>query len=371
MPPPGALNKRARRLLIIGMLVLVGVSIYRFYYAPPPGPYVGFSGATMGTTWNVKVAGDDLGPESLRKIVAAIDEALDDVVRRMSTWESHSELSRFNASASLLPFEISPPVVEVLAIAEEVSRESGGAFDVTVGPLVEAWGFGKGEPAPSPPSETKLKYLRGRVGYRGLILDKEAATLAKREPGMEVDVSAIAKGYGVDRVAQALDELGHANYLVEVGGELRARGRKNNGQIWRVAIERPSEEIRTLHRALALRDTSMATSGDYRNYYESDGKRISHTIDPRSGRPIDHTLASVSVVHPSATWADAWATALNVLGPKAGYDLAVREGLPAHFIVRSAPAGFESVSTPEFAVLLAKTDSPEAPTRGEPNSPRE
>jgi FAD:protein FMN transferase len=369
MPPPGALDNRARRLLIIGMLVLVGVSVYRLYYAPPPGPYVGFSGATMGTTWNVKVAGDDLGPGSLRKIGAAIDKALDDVVERMSTWESHSEISRFNASASLLPFKVSPPVLEVLSIAEAVSRESDGAFDITVGPLVEAWGFGKAEPASSPPSDATLAHIRSRVGYRGLRLDGEAGTIAKSNPRMEVDVSAIAKGYGVDRVAEALEGLGHRDYLVEVGGELRARGMKNNGQVWRVAIERPSDEIRTLHRVLALRDASMATSGDYRNYYESDGKRVSHTIDPRTGHPIDHTLASVSVVHPSATWADAWATALNVLGPQAGYALAIREGLAVHFILRSAPGGFEVLSTPPFAALLAATEAldPTVPDESQPS----
>ena len=159
------------------------------------------------------------------------------------------------------------------------------------------------------------------------------------------------------------------NSVVEVGGELRARGMKNNGQVWRVAIERPSDEIRTLHRVLALRDASMATSGDYRNYYESDGKRVSHTIDPRTGHPIDHTLASVSVVHPSATWADAWATALNVLGPQAGYALAIREGLAVHFILRSAPGGFEVLSTPPFAALLAATEAldPTVPDESQPS----
>ena len=358
MPPPGALDGRTRKLLIVGVVLLAGFSVYRLLYATPPGPYIAFSGATMGTTWNVKVAGDDLGPGALRAIGAAIEEALDDVVGRMSTWESGSELSRFNASPSLLPFEISPPVVEVLGIAQRISQESGGAFDITVGPLVHAWGFGGADRTPSPPSDDDLSHIQARVGYRGLRLDPQAGTLAKTHPRMEVDVSAIAKGYGVDRVAEALEDLGHTDYLVEVGGELRARGQKNNGQIWRVAIERPSDEIRTLHRVLVLRDSAMATSGDYRDFYESDGKRVSHTIDPRSGRPIGHALASVSVVHPSATWADAWATALNVLGPEAGYALALREDLAVHFIVRSGPEGFESRSTPQFAALLATPQPP-------------
>ena len=365
MPPPVALDRRTRTLLMVGVLVLAAFSVYRLGFAPPPGPYVAFSGTTMGTTWNVKVAGDDLGPEALRMIGQGIGNALDDVVRRMSTWESSSELSRFNALDSSLPFVITPPVVDVLTIAQAVSRRSNGAFDVTVGPLVEAWGFGRSDPAPSPPSNAEIARLLERVGYRGLRLDARAGTVIKIHPRAEIDVSAIAKGYGVDRVAEALEDLGHGDYLVEVGGELRARGRKRGGDDWRVAIERPSEGVRRLHRVLALQDAAMATSGDYRNYYERDGQRLSHTLDPRSGRPIAHALASVSVVHPSATWADAWATALNVLGPEAGYALAESEGLAAHFIVRDPPGEFETRSTPAFAALLALAPNTAGPTEGD------
>jgi thiamine biosynthesis lipoprotein len=361
MPPPAALDRRTRTLLAIGVALLLCLSVYRLWFASPPGPYVSFSGSTMGTTWNVKVAGKDLGPEALREIGARIGESLDDVVRRMSTWESTSELSRFNASTSTLPFAISGPVVHVMTIAEQISRRSGGAFDVTVGPLVNAWGFGSEGPVTSPPSQATLDALLARVGYPGLQLDPLAATLRKAHPKMQVDVSAIAKGYGVDRVAEALENLGRYDYLVEVGGELRARGRRGDGRAWRVAIERPSQQMRTLHRVIELGDNAMATSGDYRNYYKLDGQRISHTIDPRSGRPILHTLASVSVVHESATWADAWATALNVLGPDAGYALAEAQGLSAHFIVSAGPGNFENFSTAAFEALLARSEVP-APT---------
>jgi thiamine biosynthesis lipoprotein len=358
MPPPGALDRRTLTLLIAGVVVLAGFSFYRLVLAPPPGPYVAFSGSTMGTTWNVKVAGDNLGPEALREVGALVAESLDDVVRRMSTWESDSELSRFNASTSTQPIAISEPIVHVLTIAEEISRLSGGAFDVTVGPLVDAWGFGNKGPVSSPPSPAALQTLLGEVGYRGLHLDPKAETLRKAHPGMAVDVSAIAKGYGVDRVAEALEESGYRNYLVEVGGELRARGRRGDGQAWRVAIERPGQEIRTLHWVVELVDRAMATSGDYRNYYELDGKRVSHTIDPRTGQPIGHALASVSVVHASTTWADAWATALNVLGPESGYALAQAQGLAAHFILGTGPGQFENLSTPAFKAL---TTYPAAP----------
>ncbi len=357
MPPPGALNRRTQALLLVGVVLLAGFSVYRLYFAQPPGPYTVYSGATMGTTWNVKVAGDDLGPNAMRAIGAAIEETLDDVVGRMSTWEESSELSRFNAMESTAPFSISPPVVEVLEVAQQVSRRSQGAFDVTVGPLVDAWGFGSQGPTRTPPSEAAIGLLLQRVGYRGLKLDSAASRLEKIDPRMQVDVSAIAKGYGVDRVAGALAALGRRDYLVEIGGELLARGRRNDGRVWRVAIERPTEGIGTVHRVLELQDRAMATSGDYRNYYEIDGRRFSHTLDPRSGRPITHSLASVSVIHESATWADAWATALNVLGPEAGYALADAEGLAAYFIVGQGPEGFESRWTPAFEALASASES--------------
>ncbi len=358
MPPPGALDRRTLALLVTGVVLLAGFTLYRLVFAPPPGPYMSFSGSSMGTTWNVKVTGDDLGAEALREVGARIAESLDDVVRRMSTWESDSELSRFNASTSTQPIAISEPVVHVLTIAEEISRRSGGAFDVTVGPLVDAWGFGSEGPVSSHPSPAALETLLSEVGYRGLQLDPAAGTLRKAHAGMEVDVSAIAKGYGVDRVAEALEKLGYRDYLVEVGGELRARGRRGDGRAWRVAIERPSQDIRTLHRVVELTDRAMATSGDYRNYYDLNGQRVSHTIDPRTGQPIAHALASVSVVHESATWADAWATALNVLGPDSGYALAQTQGLAAHFILNAGPGQFESLSTPAFEALMAQPAAP-------------
>ena len=359
MPPPEALTRRTRILLGIGIVILLGFSAHRLYFAEPPGPYVALSGNTMGTTWTVKLAGNDLGPDAIREAGRAVGEALDDVVARMSTWEETSELAKFNALASRRPFEVSESVIDVLSVAHQVNLRSGGAFDVTIGPLVEAWGFGSGAPLEEELSEARIRILLRRVGISILEIDADKNTLRKSHPLAKLDVSAIAKGYGVDRVAEALESLGHLDYLVEVGGELKARGRKRDGAEWRVAIERPSEEIRRLHRVIILEDQAMATSGDYRNYYEIDGKRISHTLDPRTGRPIDHGLASVSVVHERATWADAWATALNVLGPYEGYALALDQGLTAHFIVRSGRESFDEWSTPEFEALLAAAEGPE------------
>lgn len=372
-----ALSGRAKIALPLGILLLVGLSWYRLCHAPFPGPYLEFAGPTMGTTYMVKVASGELDAAAQREIAAAIEAQLARVNALMSNWDPSSEISRFNAHATTAPFPIATETLEVLRIAQEVSRQSGGAFDVTVAPLVRAWGFGV-DAATTPPADDALAALRERVDYRELRLDAERSTVAKARPNVEVDLSAVAKGYGVDRVAEALAALGHRDFLVEIGGELRGRGTRLDGEPWHVAIERPVEGRRQLHTIVPLRDLAIATSGDYRNYREVDGERLSHTIDPRTGRPIRHGLASVSVLHPSAATADALATALNVLGPEKGYALAERMSLPALFIVRSArsdstgsepetrgetrqEAGFESRATPPFERLTAAAESPPTP----------
>jgi thiamine biosynthesis lipoprotein len=347
MPGPGALTPRAKVFLVIGLLVLVGLSVHRLLLAPPAGLYTAFGGATMGTTWSVKVAAD-LAPDEMRQIGAAIQARLDEVNDLMSTYDPESELSRWNAQRSTEPIALSPLTLHVLQIALVVGQLSGGALDVTVGPLVDAWGFGSAERPKQPPTPEQVAELLTRVGQDRLQLDAAAGTLRKQNAATEIDLSAVAKGFGVDRVAEALEELGYHDYLVEVGGELRASGAKRGGAAWRVAIERPDAGLRVVHEAFDLRELAMATSGDYRNYYERDGLRISHTLDPRTGAPIRHELASVTVLDPSAARADALATAINVLGPDAGYDLAEREGLAAYLLVRRAPGEFEARITPAF-----------------------
>jgi len=361
MPPPGALEPRTARLLIFLALALAAFSIHRYWFASPPGPYLVFSGSTMGTTWSVKVASERFSPDEQRRVAATSQAALDRVDDLMSTWDPESEVSRFNALRSSEPFQVSKETAEVVAIAAEVSALSDGAFDITVRPLVNAWGFGAVDTPLEQPAPETLAAARARVGWQKLGLAD--ARLHKSHPATEIDLSAIAKGFGVDQVAETLLSLGHRDFLVEVGGEVRASGRRLDGAVWRVAIEQPDSAVRAIHRVIELREVSMATSGDYRNYYEEDGVRLSHTIDPREGTPIRHSLASVTVLHSSAVWADAWATALNVLGPEAGYALAEREGLSAYFILRDAqggPGGFTSRATPSFAKLLEATASSEA-----------
>ena len=350
MPSPFALTPRTIKLLIAGILILGALSAYRLLLAPPPGPYTSLSGTTMGTTWSVNVASRDMGPSAMRRTATAIQTSLDEVVAHMSTWESDSEISQLNRSTTADPQALSPLLLDVLRVAQTTSQKSQGAFDITVSPLVQLWGFGAALPPEELPSEKEIAEARLHTGYGLLVLDEAARTLTKQDPQIEIDLSAIAKGYGVDRVAEKLESLGYLDYLVEVGGELRARGRRLDGKTWRVAIEAPREGLREIHRVVELKDMAMATSGDYRNFYEHDGKRLSHTLDPRTGRPVEHALASVSVLHTTATAADAWATALNVLGPENGFQVAQEEDLAAYFISRSSTDGqFEVRVTPAFA----------------------
>ena len=349
---------RVRVLLPIAVLVLAWAS-YQLYSQEPERSVLDFHGEALGTTWSVKLASSGLEPELARATLQEIALRIGRVDALMSTWQSTSELSQFNATKSTEAFPVAPQTLEVFEIAQQVSALSGGAFDVTVGPLVQAWGFGS-RGRGTPPDAQTLATLRERVGYQKLAIDAVERSIAKAHPELEADLSAVAKGYAVDELARGLESLGHSAFLVEIGGELRARGRHLDGQPWRVAIEAPGLPERPIHRIVELRELSMATSGDYRNYYEYEGRRLSHTIDPRTGRPIEHGLASVTVLHPEAAWADAWATALNVLGPVAGYDLAVAQGLRAYLILRSeggGPGEFEVRPTPAFEPHLTQGEA--------------
>jgi thiamine biosynthesis lipoprotein len=345
---PEILTPRARLLLPVFLVLLVALTLRSLVCAPLP-PRVQLAGATMGTTWSVTLNASDLPTEARVAAANAIEAALADVDARMSTWREDSELSRFNGAPSTDPVAMSPESLEVFALAADVSQRSGGAFDVTVRPLVAAWGFGAGaRPPGEEPSAAELAALGERVGYALLVVDREAGTLQKLRPDVEADLSAIAKGYAVDQVAAALEGLGHDDYLVEVGGELRVRGERPAGGPWRLAIERPDPDGRAIHAVLLLDAGALATSGDYRSFWENGGQRRAHIIDPRTGRPSTHGLASVSVVHPDAVSADAWATALSVLGPEEGLALARAEGLAAYFIARSADGSLEAFATPDF-----------------------
>jgi thiamine biosynthesis lipoprotein len=307
----------------------------------------------MGTGYTVSVDAD-LSEGERERIGLLIEEQLERVVRLMSNYDTSSQISRFNRHASTGPFAVDPEVVEVLALAREVSERSEGAFDVTVAPLVEAWGFGASDLVESLPDDARLAELLSFVGYRGLTLDQAAATVAKSDPRTRIDVSGIAQGYASDVVAAALADVGLTSFLVDVGGEIRAVGRRRSGRPWRVGIESPDGDA-PVWGSVELGNEGVATSGDYRDWFEEAGVRYAHIVDPRSGRPIRMVGASVTVVHTSAALADAWATALCVLGPEAGFEVAVREGLAAAFIT-TADGRIESRLTPVIAARVERMD---------------
>lgn len=312
--------------------------------------YVELRGETMGTTWAVKLAPDGAAtPEDLQAIVR---DELERVDAAMSTYRPDSELSRLNR-AGAGEHAVSEPLAVVLGLARTVWEGTDGAFDPTVGPLVDVWGFGPLD-VEAAPSQADIDALREQVGFDRLALSAGGVTKPGPGPAPRIDLSAIAKGYAVDRVARALDAAAVEHYMVEVGGEVRVHGQGPAGS-WRIGIEEPATDAaaaRAVHRVVELTAAgrAMATSGDYRNYREHEGVRLSHTIDPRTGRPITHGLASVSVVHESCALADAWATGLNVLGPEQGPRVAKQHDLAAYFIIREGE-GFRVAATPAFEAL--------------------
>jgi thiamine biosynthesis lipoprotein len=280
-----------------------------------------FAGRTMGTDWSVRMTAAPAG------IAAAIQVTLDRVVAQMSNWEHGSDISRFNRAApgrwQLLP----PEFTVVLDAALDIARASDGAFDPTAGTLVDLWGFGPAGAAGGTPDADALAKALAEAGHEGVELDT-LGLRARRTRRASLDFSGIAKGFGVDQVAEMLLARGVHHFLVDVGGELRGAGLKPDGQPWWVDLETPPDIAMPATR-VALHMISVATSGDYRRWRDHDGRRYTHSIDPRTGRPIDNGVRSVTVIHPSCMRADAWATALTVLGPKAGIALADARGLAA------------------------------------------
>lgn len=312
-------------------------------------PEYELSGSAMGTTFNITLVdpADDLAGDRLR---LRITDALERVNDLTSTWKAESELSMLNANRNTDWVPVSNELCAALESALEISRLSNGAFDITVGPLVNLWGFGPDGAVSDPPTDEMLTAIMTSVGFEQLETRCDDLVVRKANADLYIDLSGWAKGHAVDELAAVLDDQGIANYLVEIGGELRVRGHNADRKNWAIAVEAPSTTERRLHAIVRVTNTSVATSGDYRNYFDHDGKRYSHTIDSRTGRPVAHNLAAVTVISESAAFADAMATALLVLGPDAGPELATNLDIAGYFLVRN-PTGIAELTTPEFDSL--------------------
>lgn len=316
-------------------------------------PIERLSGQTMGTSWSVVIANPIAAHDGAR-LTTELEAALAEVNRQMSTYDPESEISQFNADGVVGEwFPVSDAFADMTARALGFSEVSEGAFDPTVGPAVNLWGFGPEASSEDVPTDAAVEAARLQIGYEAIaVRAPEAdggAAILKTAP-RRLDLSAIAKGHGVDVMYAVLDDAGYANFLVEIGGEVRVKGDKD-GRGWQIAVEKPIREQRAVEQVLALSNVALATSGDYRNVREIDGVVYSHTIDPTTARPVTHALASVTVASDACAVADGWATTLLVLGPKDGYALAVKQDLAAMFITRTAN-GFEIQYTPRFERLV-------------------
>jgi len=338
----------SRRLGLICLFVLVVAWQMVEYLNGSSHEAVHLSGQTMGTSYNIVAVGTGLNRNELAKTV---EQRLLAVNAKLSNWDTDSDASRFSASDQTAPMAISAEFATVMAAAGEVHELSGHRFDVTLGPLIDLWGFGPRQPGDQVPSNASIADAQELVGQARLLrLDQAGLTISKRRAGVGVNLSAIAKGYGVDEVATTLRQAGVEDYLVEIGGDLVARGHNAEGQSWRIGIEQPDPGAGGVQLVVPITDRGLATSGDYRNYFEQAGVRYSHILDPTTGRPVVHRTTSVTVVAPNAMLADAWATAMLVLGQEAGLNLANQLDLAVFFIAKDA-------SGPEGTYITAHSNA--------------
>ncbi len=306
------------------------------------------SGDTMGTTYSVKYV--DQGEVDRAAIGTKVAQLLDLLDSSMSTYQEASELNQLNRSPVGQDFPVSSAFWQVLLIAESVFQSSNGAFDPSVGPLVDLWGFGPIEKYDALPTRAEIDALMINIGFQHLKFLPFSQSVNKMTD-IRLDLSAIAKGFAAEQVAELLVDLDMHNFLVEIGGELRAAGLNQNGQAWRIAVETPALARGSVQQIVSITNMGVATSGDYRNFFEKDGIRYSHTIDPRTGWPVTHNLASVTVIAQDATEADALATAYTVLGAETALAHANLNNVAAFFLVKTEK-GFKELSSDTFIRYL-------------------
>ncbi|MEO4046396.1 FAD:protein FMN transferase [Pseudomonas sp. CAU 1711] len=307
----------------------------------------------MGSHYSLKYLAGEGTPEPAA-LQAEVEGLLAEVDKQMSTWRSDSDLSEFNRMPAHSCRAMPAAVLELVRAGDALSVESAGAFDLTLQPLLDLWGFGPQSRGEKVPSAEQIAEARARVGHRHLQIGEKRLC---KDAAVQLDLNSIAAGYTVDRIARRLDELGVRSYLLDVTGELRAAGRKPDGSPWRIAIEAPRDDRQVAQKVLALDGLGVSTSGDYRNYFEKDGRRYSHTLDPQTGAPITHRLAAVTVVDPSTLRADGLSTLLMVLGPERGYAFAEQADVAAFFVTRT-DQGFATRATPAFTRRFGEGDTP-------------
>ena len=339
---------KASRLLPYSLLFFM---LFAFAGCSHQNALLKISGSVMGTSYHIKL----LAPEGADQqgIVEGVISALGRVDELMSTYKNSSEVSSFNRAKINEWMPVSEQTWQVVKLSKEIAGQSKGAFDITVAPLIALWGFGWSSSFQLErklPRQADILHALDNIDMDAIELKQQPFAL-RRTRAVTIDLSAIAKGYAVDQVVDYLLEQGVQSALIEIGGEVRALGSKPDNSPWLVGIEKPSIGRGEAQVALAIKNVAIATSGDYRNYYEVDGKRYSHTIDPRSGRPVSHKLVSVTVLSASAALADALATAINVMGPEQGFEFARAEGIAAFFIVKG-DEGFKQFHTESFEQYL-------------------
>lgn len=307
-----------------------------------------FGGPTMGSRYAIQYVRYPgmPGPVEVQQQVEAI---LAEIDRQMSTYRSDSDIERFNDLPASHCQAMPASILNLVRVGEQLSAQSEGAFDLTVEPLLNLWGFGPQAREEKVPAAEALAEARQRVGHGHLRIDGDQLC---KDAAVEVDFNSIAAGYAVDRIAAQLEAAGIHSYLAEVTGELKAVGKKLDGSPWRIALEEPRDDRQVAERIIAIDGYGVSTSGDYRNYFEQDGRRYSHTFDARTGRPVLHDLASVTVIHPQALMADGLSTLLLILGPERGRDYAQRSQIAAFFVMRT-DTGFVTSTSQAFDRLSA------------------
>lgn len=310
-----------------------------------------FSGTTMGTTYSIKIAynSDVYSASAFSGIKYSVDSILTDVNQQMSTYIQDSEISQFNKLQDTSWFSISSDFAYVLQRSIDIGNMSDGALDITIGPLVNLWGFGPVQKSMIIPPNEKVIEMLTYTGLENLHVDTSSSKVKKSKKEIYCDLSSTAKGYAVDKIAEYVTDLELNDFLVEIGGEIKAHGKNHNGEFWKIGIARPNSTSEP-YQVVLLNNLAMATSGDYWNYFEQDGGKYSHTIDPRTGKPVTHNMASVTVISESCLIADGMATAINVLGPKEGFQFALENDVAAFLIQRNGD-DYITEQTPKFVSM--------------------